>query len=66
MLEKLLESAQKTDVKALRVQLEQLMTHDPTYAPFAHPILQLAEQFMVEEIEELLKQHLAEYLTHAG
>ena len=64
-LEKLLESAQKTDVKALRVQLEQLMTQDPTYAPFAQPILQLAEQFMVEEIEELLKQHLAEYLIHA-
>ncbi len=70
VLEKLLESAERTDVKALRVQLEQLMTQDPTYAPFAHPILQLAEQFMVEEIEELLKQHLkqhlAEYLTHAG
>ena len=70
VLEKLLESAERTDVKALRVQLEQLMTQDPTYALFAHPILQLAEQFMVEEIEELLKQHLkqhsAKYLTHAG
>ena len=65
-IEALLEMAQRTDVKALRTQLEQLVKQEPVYGPFAKPILQLAEQFMVEEIEELLEQHLAEYLTHAG
>lgn len=65
VLESLLEIAQQTNIKALRKQLKQLVKSDPAYALFAAPILQLASQFMVEEIEELLTQHLSESLTHA-
>ncbi len=65
-LEGLLKMAQRADVKALRAQLEQLVKQNSAYVFFAHPILQLAEQFMVEEIEELIKQHLDENLAHAG
>lgn len=65
-LEDLLETAQQTDILALRTQLNDLVSAHPSYAPFAKPILQFASKFMVEEIEELLQQHLTERLTHAG
>lgn len=65
VLESLLETAQQGDMKALRVQSDALVDSDPAYATFANSILQLASQFMVEEIEELLTQHLSESLSHA-
>ncbi len=60
-LEKLLETARKTDIKALRTQVEQLVKADLSYHLFAQPILQLASQFMVEEIESLLENHIQEH-----
>lgn len=57
-LESLLELAQTTDIRALRSQLDQLVKDEPAYATFAKPIFQLASQFMAEEIEDLLTQHL--------
>ncbi len=59
-LENLLAVAQKSQLKALREQLEQLTKADRQYEPFAQPMLEMAGRFMAEEIEELLKQYLTE------
>ncbi|MEN8445899.1 MAG: response regulator, partial [Cyanobacteria bacterium J06555_13] len=64
-LKALLDTAQQTNMRALRTQLDDLVRTDPAYELFAKPILQLSNQFMVEEIEELLQQHLNKGLTHA-
>ncbi len=50
--------AQQGHLRDLRDQVEQLVTVEALYAPFAEPILHLAKQFRAEEIEELLEQHL--------
>ncbi len=65
ILKELLETAQRTDIKALRIQVEQLVKSNSAYSLFAQPILQLAGQFMVEEIEALLEQHLENHLEES-
>ncbi|MDV3353514.1 response regulator [Leptothoe sp. LEGE 181152] len=57
-LEMLFTHARKANLKVLRSQVEQLVATDQRYLVFAETILQLAKQFQVEEIEELLQQHL--------
>lgn len=64
ILKALLKTAQQANLKKLRGQLEQLVKTEPIYSPFADSILKLTSQFMVEEIEELLNQYLAESPTH--
>jgi signal transduction histidine kinase/DNA-binding NarL/FixJ family response regulator len=64
VLNTLLKLAQEANMKALRVQLEQLVQTDKTYFPFAESLLQLAKQFKTEEIEELLQHYITEGLTH--
>ncbi|MEM9163510.1 MAG: ATP-binding protein, partial [Cyanobacteria bacterium P01_F01_bin.4] len=57
-LETLFDFAQQANLKALRSHLQQLLDTDSRYTPFADPILQLAKQFQVEEIEDLLQTYL--------
>ena len=52
--------AQTGNIRALRTQIHQLINNDNRYQSFAKPILQLAKQFQIEEIEELLQQYLSE------
>lgn len=63
-LKMLLELAQKGNLKRLRQHTEQIVHSNPRYAGFASQIFQLAKQFKVEEIEELLTQHLMEEKAH--
>ncbi len=58
ILEALLKTAETADIKSLRHQLNTLVDEEPVYRPFADTVLQLASQFMTEEIEELLEQYL--------
>jgi hypothetical protein len=55
----LLELSHYADLKQLRQEIETLVRADDRYQGFAAPILQLAQQFKVEEIEDLLQQYLA-------
>ncbi|MEL6779912.1 MAG: ATP-binding protein, partial [Cyanobacteria bacterium J06597_16] len=48
-LKALLDTAQQTNMRALRTQLDDLVRTDPAYELFAKPILQLSNPFMVEE-----------------
>ncbi|MBT9314849.1 PAS domain S-box protein [Leptothoe spongobia] len=57
-LETLLAFAQSGQAKALRESLEQLVAKDKAYTSFVAPMLKLAKQFQVEEIETLLQHHL--------
>ncbi|MGP1384236.1 MAG: MASE1 domain-containing protein [Thainema sp.] len=57
-LETLLEFANHGVVSEIRKHLEELTEADKKYVPFAAPILTLAQQFQVEEIEELLQTYL--------
>ncbi|MEM9005785.1 MAG: ATP-binding protein [Cyanobacteria bacterium P01_F01_bin.86] len=57
-LETLLELARQDNIKALREQLEPLLSTDSTYASFAEPIRRYAKQFQGEEIEAYLQQYL--------
>jgi signal transduction histidine kinase/CheY-like chemotaxis protein len=54
----LLNWSQRGQLKRFREHLEKLIQTYPEYKPFAAPILQLANQFRVEEIEALLAQQL--------
>lgn len=56
----LLEFAQHAEVMALREHVEKLVRINPLYSTFFEPVLQLAQVFKVEEIEELLQQYLTE------
>lgn len=57
-LSDLLALARQANLKALREQLEHLVHTDQRYTPFAEPLLQLAQQFQAEEIEDLLQRYL--------
>ncbi len=57
-LEVLFSHAQQANLKALRSHTQQLINTDKRYLIFAENILQLAKQFQVEEIEELLQQYM--------
>lgn len=60
VLEELFALAQYGDVITLRKKINSLVESDRLYVPFAEPILRLTKQFLVEEIQELLNQHLEE------
>ncbi|MEM8506145.1 MAG: ATP-binding protein, partial [Cyanobacteria bacterium P01_D01_bin.1] len=60
VLSQLLETARTTNMKALRTQIEDLVSANPAYGPFAQPILRFSQQFMAEEIEALLTEHLTQ------
>ncbi len=62
-LEALLKTAETGDLKLLRQQLNTLVDDDLAYRPFVDTILQLASQFMTEEIEELLEKYLRDGLA---
>lgn len=57
-LQALLQCAQDANVKALRQKLEELESAHEEYGPFAKSIETLANQFMIEEIEELLERYI--------
>ncbi|WP_199309134.1 hybrid sensor histidine kinase/response regulator [Limnothrix sp. FACHB-406] len=59
-LSALLVLARQADIKTLREQLEHLVRTDQRYTSFTEPLLQLAQQFQAEEIEDLLQQYLAD------
>ncbi|XGV86174.1 MAG: ATP-binding protein [Limnothrix sp. BL-A-16] len=71
-LSALLALARQANIKILREQLEHLVHTDQRYIPFAEPLLQFAQQFQAEEIEDLLQQYLADLenvdggIIHAG
>lgn len=65
ILESLWEMAQRDNIRALRNQLEELVNSDRNYTNFAEPLLQLAQQFQTEEIEELLQNYLMEDVRNA-
>ena len=65
-LEKLLNLAQCANIRALRAQLEQLVSEDERYIPFVKPLTQLAKQFQAEDIETHLQQYLTEGSSHVG
>ena len=66
ILEALLGLASQANMKALRGKIEQLVDEDKAYTPFAEPILQLAKQFQIEEIEQLLQKYLTEEQINVG
>ncbi len=55
----LLELASSGIVLSLRQQLEQMAAHESQYIEFARPLLKLAQQFKVEEIEGILEEYLS-------
>lgn len=57
-LSTLLALARQANLKKLREQLELLIHSDQRYVPFAEPLLQLAQQFQAEEIEDLIQHYL--------
>jgi len=59
-LSALLTLARQANITTLREQLEHLVHTDQRYTPFAEPLLQLAQQFQAEEIEDMLQQYLAD------
>jgi len=63
VLQALFDLAQACDIKVLHEQIVKLMDTDMQYQSFAKPILHLAQQFKVEEIEELLEHYLTEELA---
>lgn len=56
----LLQDSRTGNMKALRHQLKDLVKTDPAYRPFSDSILLLSNQFMAEEIEELLGKYIEE------
>ncbi|MDJ1181178.1 ATP-binding protein [Roseofilum sp. BLCC_M91] len=64
ILTTLLDLAQQDRVKDLCESLEELARNDSTYIPFAQPLLDLANQFATEEIEDILQQYLSEGGSH--
>ena len=65
-LETLIELARAGDMVALSATVKHLIETDIRYRLFSTSILDLTEQFMAEEIEELLQQYMAEGLAHAA
>jgi signal transduction histidine kinase/CheY-like chemotaxis protein len=61
----LLKLAQQGNLKRFREKIEQLTQANPQYVGFAAQVLQLANQFKAEEIEDLLQQYLIKESTHA-
>ncbi|MDA0673272.1 MAG: ATP-binding protein [Cyanobacteria bacterium] len=59
-LQHLQQQAAIGDVKALRATLQALVAQDAQYQAFAAPLMALAWQFRIEEIEALLHQYLTE------
>jgi PAS domain S-box-containing protein len=59
-LETLLHSAQRGYIKGIRDHLAQLTQTDPKYIAFVKPLLELTQQFDIEQIEVLLQQYLTE------
>jgi signal transduction histidine kinase/DNA-binding NarL/FixJ family response regulator len=57
-LKALLELAQEGRLKKLTVVAELIGQEDDRYQPFIQQILQLAKQFQLEKIEELIQEHL--------
>jgi len=64
ILTSLLDLAQQDRIRDLCESLEQLAQKDSTYIPFTQPLLDLANQFATEEIEDILKQYLIEAECH--
>lgn len=54
----LLAIAQQGNSRGVREKIENLIRVENKYRHFAAPILQLTREFKIEEIEELLQQHL--------
>ena len=63
VLEELFALSQYGDVFRLKEKLNGLVESDPIYTPFAQPILELTQLFMVEEIAEMLSTQLEEKLA---
>ncbi len=55
ILESLYEEALKGDIFKLSSQLQSLIDEEPKYYPFAEPLLNLAKQLSIDEIEEKLE-----------
>ncbi|MFK8185498.1 MAG: ATP-binding protein [Phormidesmis sp.] len=63
ILEGFLELAQRDNIVTLQEQLEQLVSSDSQYKSFVHSMLELAQQFQTEAIEDLLHQYLKDIST---
>jgi len=63
-LKELLEIAQQGDSRGIRNKIEHLIATDNCYQEFANPILKLAKQFKIEEIEDLLQNYLDQEKNH--
>ena len=59
-IEELLAIAQQGNAIGVRKKLEHLINLDSRYQTFVDPIFQLVRAFKIEEIEEILQQHLIE------
>ena len=59
-LRELLAIAQRGDARGVTEKIE---TWDSCYQDFAAPIIELAEEFKIEEIEELLQHHLMQEIN---
>ncbi|MBN8565059.1 MAG: response regulator [Leptolyngbya sp. UWPOB_LEPTO1] len=57
-LQVLLQLAQGGRLKKLKEVAEQIGQQDARYKPFTQKVLQLAKQFQLEQIEQLIQQHL--------
>ena len=66
VLEALLELAKAGDMFTFSTEIKQLRKIDAKYFPFVASMLELSEQFMSEELEELLQQYLKGGLAHAA
>ena len=58
-LKDLLHLAQIGLLRKMRQKLEELVEKDKRYTRFAHSILVLEKEYKIDEIEELLNEHLA-------
>ncbi len=65
ILATLLELARQDRIKELCESLEELALNDSTHLPFTQPLLDLANQFDTEEIENILQKYLMEGESHA-
>lgn len=63
-LKDLLAIAQQGDTRGIREKIESLISTDDRYQEFANLILNLAKQFKIEEIEDILQNHLEQEKSH--
>jgi CheY-like chemotaxis protein len=56
----LLDLAMRGDVISLQEQAKALEAREPRLAPFSHKLYQLANNFLIEEIQEFLKDYMEE------